>query len=1200
MKHGRDEDEQDDESPEFDNYDDIEEDVEDSEEEEEDNNEQEPQQKKAKTSSTTSSNQKFHLPSNDEIQKLKETTDLFQSNLFRLQIDELIKEVALDYNKTGNIDKALHALKAVLDSCKDIKELDFKQATLLLKKQGVAIPFHQKPDPNAINYKFAFKTPEKVFIAGSYLVKTVAKSKNGFNVDVAVQMPSSLFQEKDHVNNRYFYKRSYYLAVIAAALRKNPQFSNISFELLNKDPRRPVIVISSDPSQDKSTGYGHLGGPGGVKIRILPVIAPDLFAVHKLAPGRNNNRPAETPADAVLPPTPRYNSSLLMDTTLIAHLNALHKQAASTAAFKDAVILGKVWLNQRGLGDSGFTGFLWSMIILYLMGNGNKNNKSTNVFLRETFSSYQIVKLTIDFLANHNFAEEPLFMTPDGFPIAHPDFTAKSFSSQFDMVIVDATGRVNLAAFVNASTLNHLQFEARSSLNLFKELGSDRFDALFLKNLTEPIGYYDLILRVDKIPASFAAYKKASTQLDFPSKRQFFAHFVTRLLKLAIKSRTHLIRVSDVSPPSSNHWKITESFPEDDDTSAVYIGLVLNPETAFELVEQGPASGEDGKLVENFRRIWGTRSSLRRFNDGSIVESVVWDETDGTPEGKVLITGQMARYLICRHVSVSEVDVSFWGSQFVELLKEFGGDEKLVDVEKRTGTFSEAVEAFNAFSKAIKGLDGIPLDVTNVVACDAGLRYASVFVPQPSFAGTETVRLTPILKDQLEVLIDFESSNKWPDTIPAVQNMKLAFYIKLAELIAANMPGALATVTKPDNLDMTTGYLNVRMPSGYSFRARLRTGVEITLANKALKMAAGTGDYGIHQAAATRFHNVDRVYRAVGSHSHRFQNVHYRFTQLSTTVRLVKRWLAAHWLAPHFSDEAIEILVTKVFVEFAPYPSPPACAFTGFIRVLELLWKWDFEGEPLVVEFEKGEITTEKRTQINTLFRAQKEVKKKVIMCLATVDDVTGTFWTQNGPSLIVLKRVKQLAKASFKLLKDAITAGDDAEVAVSLLKSCLMHPNFVQKIFVTPTNGYDYLIELDVSKLSKYHHNIAYDDSLLPKSKAKFKNLAAFDKNPLQRFLEEFNPVQNYIHDLQHAFGDTMSFFYDVNGGSQIGVLLNKKLVVPLQPFKVNLQYSFKFVPEEEDKKKAMVVPDYAAIGAEIERLGLGLVTSVSSSFNE
>ncbi|KAJ3043739.1 hypothetical protein HDU99_009960, partial [Rhizoclosmatium hyalinum] len=164
MKHGRDEDEQDDESPEFDNYDDIEEDVEDSEEEEEeDNNEQEPQQKKAKTSlsSSSSSNQKFHLPSNDEIQKLKETTDLFQSNLFRLQIDELIKEVALDYNKTGNIDKALHALKAVLDSCKDIKELDFKQATLLLKKQGVAIPFHQKPDPNAINYKFAFKTPEK-------------------------------------------------------------------------------------------------------------------------------------------------------------------------------------------------------------------------------------------------------------------------------------------------------------------------------------------------------------------------------------------------------------------------------------------------------------------------------------------------------------------------------------------------------------------------------------------------------------------------------------------------------------------------------------------------------------------------------------------------------------------------------------------------------------------------------------------------------------------------------------------------------------------------------------------------------------------------------------------------------------------------------------------------------------------------------
>ncbi|KAI9336297.1 Nrap protein [Obelidium mucronatum] len=1130
---------------------------------------------------------KFKAPTSDEIQALKETTDLFQSNLFRLQIAELVNEAGLDYAKTGSLDKALHGIKAVLDACKPLKDLDLGPAVAALKKQGVIVPFPSKPDAEAIKYKFSFQTPEKVFIAGSYLVKTIVKSKAGFNVDLAVQMPSSIFTEKDHVNNRYFYKRAYYLAVIAAALRKTEQYSNISFELLNKDPRRPIIVVTS-ASEDKSVGFGHLGGPGGVKIRILPVIAPDLFPVHKLAPSRNNNRPASAAGGEGntvtenLPPTPRYNSSILMDTSLVSHLNALHKQAASCSAFRDAVMLGKVWLNQRGLDSSSFGGFLWSLVIVYLMGSGNKVNKSTDIFLKESFSSYQIVKLTLDFLANHNFAEEPLFMTPNGLPIDHPDFSAQSFTKQFDCVIVDSTGRINLAAFLNASALNHLQFEAKASLSLFKDLGGDRFDSIFLKNLTEPIGYYDLVLRINKIPSTFAAYK-SSIELDFPSKRQFFSHFTTRLLKLAIKTRTQLIKVSDVNHQPSIAWEVDESVPEDDEESAVFIGLILNPATAYEPVEQGPASGEDENLIENFRRIWGTKSSLRRFNDGTILESVVWD-FDGSAEGK-------------------QEDISFWGGQFTQFLHEFGGVESRAVAEKRTGSFSAATEAFNAFSRAIKGLEGIPLDITGVIACDPGLRYSS---------------------DAMDVLIDFESSTKWPETIPALQHMKLAFYIKLAELIAEKVSGALATVTKPDLADLSSGCLNVRMPSGYSFRARLRTGLEVPMSAKALKTAQGTEDSALIHAATTRFRNVDKLFRAIASHTNRFQNVHYRYTQLSTTVRLVKRWLAAHWLAPHFSDVAIELLVTKVFVDHAPYPTAPACAFTGFMRVLELLWKWDFESEPLVVEFEKNELSTEMRAQIRFNFTGktdeEQEIedaavaeageeefkKRKAVMNLATLDDLTGHFWTDDGPSLIVMKRVKQLAKASLKLLKEAVMVGDDEEV---------------DKIFITPTEGYDYIIQLDPSKLSKYHQNISYDDKCLPKSKSKFKNLAALDKDPLQRFLEEFNPVEKYLEDLQQAFGETMAFFYDGNGCDRIGVLLNKKIVVPLQPWRVNLPYSVKPVLEEaadetvedikskknkeaggknkkEKKKRAMVEPDYASIGAALERLGLGLVTSVSSSF--
>ncbi|KAJ3246156.1 hypothetical protein HDU78_007803 [Chytriomyces hyalinus] len=1167
---------------------------------------------KAKKRKPNGSDSKYRAPSNEEMIQLKEATDLFQSNLFKLSIDELLKEASIDYTKTGNLDKALHGIKAVLDGCSDLEDMTLDQAVVSLAKKDVVIPFPEQVDPS-IQYKFSFKKPEKVFIAGSYLVKTITKGKNGFNVDVAVQMPDSIFTEKDHINNRYFNKRAYYLAVIAAALKSKPNFANIHFQHLNKDPRRPILVIESHTLEKSEGGFNHLGGPGGVQIRILPVVNPDFFATHKLAPGRNSNRPQTTDsassssavAAAALPATPRYNTSLLMDTTLVSHLNLLHKQAAACPAFRDAVILGKVWLNQRGLSESGFSGFIWSLVIVYLLGQGNRVNQSTSVSLKDSFSSYQIVKLTIDFLANHNFADEPLFMTPDGKPIDHPDFSAKSFTQQFDCVIVDPTGKVNVAAFVNASTLSHLQFEAKASLRLFNDLGSEKFDSLFLKNLTEPMGYFDLILRVNDVPESFAAYKP-SVQLDFPSKRQFFAHFVPRLLRLGIKTRTHLIKLTD-SAPLNTTWTLNETKPLENDfeTIALYVGLILDPEAAIQVVEQGPTSGEteqDANAVENFRRLWGTRSSLRRFNDGSLVESVVW-ESDGTLEDRVLITGRMAAYLIGRHVNVEEEDMKLFGGQFLNVLREFGGGEEGKEqaiAERRVGTFQDAIDAFNAFSKAVKALDGIPLDINAVIAADPGLRHSSIFIPQPSYAGEGTNRLTPILRDQMDVVIEFESSGKWPNSVPALQHMKLAFYCKIAELIASQIPGSLATVSKPDISDLTTGWLNVRMPSGYSFRARIRTGVELALANAALISATSTGVPHLKSSALARASQTEKVYKTIGTHTHRFQNVHFRYPHLSSTVRLVKRWISAHWLSLHFSEEAIEILVTSVFVNGGgAYASPPACAFSGLVRVLELFWKWDWEREALIVEFEKGDVSAEQRTVIQAKV-GESGSKKGGLMRLATADDLEGVAWTLNGPSALVLKRVKVLAKASYKLLKDAVISGDDSEIA---------------KIFVTPTDGYDYIVELDVTKVPRYHQSITYDPEMLPRHKSKFKNLAALEKSPLQRFLESFNPVDNLIHDIEHAFGDTMTVFYDMNGGDKIGLLVNKKLVVPQQLWKVNIPYTVK--PQDDlelddtaskaaaaDKKnkakkaKVLVVPDYASMGAEIARMGMGLIVSISSAF--
>ena len=55
----------------------------------------------------------YAIPSREEMVALKETQALFKSNLFRLQLEEFLKEVQVDYTKQGFLESTLHALRQV-------------------------------------------------------------------------------------------------------------------------------------------------------------------------------------------------------------------------------------------------------------------------------------------------------------------------------------------------------------------------------------------------------------------------------------------------------------------------------------------------------------------------------------------------------------------------------------------------------------------------------------------------------------------------------------------------------------------------------------------------------------------------------------------------------------------------------------------------------------------------------------------------------------------------------------------------------------------------------------------------------------------------------------------------------------------------------------------------------------------------------
>ena len=55
----------------------------------------------------------------------------------------------------------------------------------------------------------------------------------------------SLFQEKDYLNGRFFHKRAFYIATIAAAIKKDKSVNvDVSYHSPNDDPRLTSVVLT--------------------------------------------------------------------------------------------------------------------------------------------------------------------------------------------------------------------------------------------------------------------------------------------------------------------------------------------------------------------------------------------------------------------------------------------------------------------------------------------------------------------------------------------------------------------------------------------------------------------------------------------------------------------------------------------------------------------------------------------------------------------------------------------------------------------------------------------------------------------------------------------------------------------------------------------------------------------------------------------
>ena len=529
-----------------------------------------------------------------------------------------------------------------------------------------------------------------------------------------------------------------------------------------------------------------------------------------------------------------------------------------------------------------------------------------------------------------------------------------------------------------------------------------------------------------RVDLSSSQVKKRSEihELDAGSSGEFVLSSIASVLRQGLGNR---VKATSLLRRSSTTRELSQAHPFT--PSIIQIGLVLDPTSAFLLVDRGPSVEEAEKSPE-FREFWGNdKTELRRFKDGRILESVVWDVK--TVDEKAHIPALIAKHLLRLHFGIEETSIFTWQPSFDAHIRL---PVAISNVYSRLGSSvsrgsRDVNSAFDFLVKQMKQLEDLPLSIATVSPVHSALRNTSVFTPV-AISHSASSALPPWARyiPTMDILIEFEKSPRWPDDLTAISKMKLAFFEQIARSLAKTVEGLTAKVVvdnpSPSALLQDRGRLEILTPEGWAFSAAIWHEREATLLDRVVegepnRPFAPKPTPREKQAAVKAKETFVRQFVVAPSHHRAISNLCHRFPGFSGTVRLVKRWLASHWLLDvHVSQEAAELICAGVFIgdgldlsEDSDNPKnqvdAPVTKERGFAAVVHFLASWEWQAGLCVPLYGKLEVSTPRGS-----------AGSSGAWVIRTSEDPSGKMWTSSGPDAVVARRITTFAKATWNRLQ--------------------------------------------------------------------------------------------------------------------------------------------------------------------------------------
>lgn len=1067
--------------------------------------------------------------------------EAYRSNMFKLQMDQLLQQMKLDtYSSERRLAELLQSLKSLIlgipdvdamtvSSCEALlifaKWCQIKEAETYIKKQKVAIPFPNPRPKLDANYKLAFKKPASVNVTGSYATKTMVKGSASNGVDFVVTMPQSLFQEKDFLNHRYFLKRSFYVSCIAAALGAQKGLEvEINFDYLNGNHLLPILQLRPISKHKSIKDW---------IIQIIPSIPLETFGEERLEPGKNCVRSQADGADAEgqkLKPTPFYNASIMVDSSLTSYLKLQHDTLKLCPSLLDATILGRIWLRQRGFGscmeNGGFGNFEWLTISsLLLRGGGPKNAP----LFSQGYNCYQLFKAMIQFLATRDLIKDPVILgTKSSLRLPRHDGTPYFFDGQ---------RYHNVVYKMSPWSYRMLQHDAAVSLAALADASSDQFENMFISKSDYPLCRYDAVL---EIPVS--AIKPQDKTLARPLIIGPEAMGLYKVLSRALGNR---ILGLNIQLPHLSAWETSLEATAPSAASNIVVGFMFNEAHINRTVDRGP-SAQDPKEAASFRRFWAEKAELRRFKDGSIVETVVWSPSSSS------VFRQIVTYSISKQ----------YGQELGDSLRLNEGTGQLL-LPKRTSREGPEIDGFRgviaqlrSLEEDIRALDNMPLHLRQIQAADPQLSYSSI--RSPCLIDSKQYH------QPAEIVIQFEGSARWPDDIDAIQRTKIAFLLKLGELLERSNTSLSCRVGLENTNDrlLNKAVLDIMYPAGFCFRVRIHHDREATLLDRMLKDKNQTSQEKLDAASA--LHIYKGTFISQPAHTMAVQHIAIQYPSFSETVRLVKTWFSSHRLLKHFHESVIELFVARVHRQASPW-SPPVSSTSGLLRTLLLLSRWDWRHEPWIATLGTESMNETEIAAITTRFNAWRKIDpglNRVVLFAASNVNTDGATWTDYAkPSKVVAARMTALARSAVETMKEQGPQLD------------------LDAIFSSSLSDYDFTIQID--------RDIA--NGIISRSKkdnSKFRNMQL--QQTMDTISVGFDPVAELLIELQALFGEVVMLFFDEIRRDVIAGIWNPHT---RRQWKLKLGYSSMPVGKADETEV-----NRDSVLNEIARLGGGLIRAIGT----